>query len=105
MNKQGGWRMGRIDVTARVERDGKWWVITAVVPGRRAVHTQARRLGQAEAMACEAVALTFGWPEKAIDVTVEVVLPPIYADELATARRLREEAELTNRKATETLRS
>lgn len=97
--------MKNVQVTATAERDGKWWVITAAVPGHRKVHTQARRLSQVEAMTREAVALTFEWPEESITVTVDVALPATYADELANARRLRDEAAETNRKAAEAMRS
>ncbi len=97
--------MKHIEVTAKTERDGKWWVITATTPGHRDVHTQARRLGQVEAMTREAVALTFDWPEESINITVDVILPAAYADELATARRLRDEAAETNRKAAEAMRN
>lgn len=52
--------------TAVCRRSGRWWAIS--VPELKGVHTQARRLDQAEAMAGEAVALMLDADPAAIGV-------------------------------------
>jgi hypothetical protein len=47
-------------------RSGRWWAIS--VPELKGVHTQARRLDQAEAMAREAIALMLDADPAAIRV-------------------------------------
>lgn len=53
-------------------REGNWWAID--VPGVPGVHTQAKRLDQAEAMARYAVALMLEVPPDSFDVEVTPVL-------------------------------
>lgn len=53
-------------------REGNWWAID--VPGVPGVHTQAKRLDQAEAMARDAVALMLEVPPDSFDVEVTPVL-------------------------------
>ncbi|WP_412542071.1 hypothetical protein R8Z50_05905 [Longispora sp. K20-0274] len=96
--------MNTVGVVAHAEREGKWWAVTVDVPGQREVHTQARRLDQVDAMAREAVALSLDWSEDIISVEVRIVLPESYAEALAAARALREQADETNRRAAEALR-
>lgn len=55
--------------TAVCERSGSWWAVS--VPELRGVHTQARRLDQAETMAREAIALLLEFPEDSFTVVVE----------------------------------
>jgi predicted RNase H-like HicB family nuclease len=53
-------------------REGNWWAID--VPEVPGVHSQAKRLDQAEAMARDALALMLEVPSDSFDVEVEPVL-------------------------------
>lgn len=71
--------------TATCRRVDNWWAIS--VPELKGVHTQARRLDQVEDMARDAIALMLDVSPNTIEVDVKPELP----DEVAKARRAREE--------------
>lgn len=90
----------RYRVEAR--RDGKWWVIR--VPEIRGVHSQARRLGDVEYMARDAIALMLEVPADSFDVEVVPTLGHTVEAEVQRARELRAEAERSQRQASEAQR-
>ncbi|HEX6499003.1 MAG TPA: type II toxin-antitoxin system HicB family antitoxin [Micromonosporaceae bacterium] len=59
--------------TAVCRRSGNWWAIT--VPQIKGVHTQTRRLDQAEHMAREAIALMLNVAPDSFDVEVRPEVP------------------------------
>jgi predicted RNase H-like HicB family nuclease len=71
--------------TAVCRRSGDWWAIS--VPEIKGVHTQARRLEQAEAMARDAIALMLEVPAESFDIEIAPEIP----NEVAEALRAREE--------------
>lgn len=73
--------------TAVCRRSGKWWAIA--VPELKGVHTQARRLDQAEHMTREAIALMLDVAPDSFDVEVRPEVP----DEVTAALHARQEAE------------
>ncbi len=84
-------------------RSGGWWALEA--PGVRRVHSQARRLDQAEAMAREAIALVLDVPEDSFDVEVEPTLSDDLApvlEEAVAARAVAEDAQRNAREVTVT---
>lgn len=85
--------------TARCVRSGGWWAIS--VPEVPGVHTQARRLEQAEVMAREAIALVLDVPEDAFDVVLAPELPPELERAVAAMGRQKQEAAEAQRAATE----
>lgn len=89
--------MTRKTYTARCQRSGDWWAIS--VPELRGVHTQARRLEKAEAMARDAIALFLDVPSDSFDVTIEPVLPRDLQRKVGRARKARDEAEVLQREA------
>jgi predicted RNase H-like HicB family nuclease len=100
------WRLGwapavgsvkRKTYTARCQRSGNWWAIS--VPELREVHTQARRLEKAEAMARHAIALFLDVPSNSIDVRIEPMLPCDLQRKVGRARKVRGEAEVLQREA------
>lgn len=96
-------RDDRPTYTVRCVRSGDWWAIT--VPQIPGVHTQARRLDQAEAMARDAVALLTDRPAASFDLVVTPELPGDLAAEVDAARELRETAERAQREATAAARA
>lgn len=64
-------------------RSGGWWAIE--VPQVRGVHSQARRLDQAEDIAREAIALMLEVPEDSFDVELKPELAGPAADDLSAA--------------------
>lgn len=81
-------------------RSGDWWAVE--VPEVPGVHTQARRLDQAEAMAREAIALMLDVPPDSFAVEIEdLQLTPAQAmadvrvelEQLAKARRVAEDVQ------------
>jgi predicted RNase H-like HicB family nuclease len=83
--------------SAKAVRSGDWWAIT--IPELKGVHSQARRLDQAEAMAREAISLFRDVPPDSFEVTVIPVLPaPVQAD-VDRARAVRGEADELQREA------
>jgi predicted RNase H-like HicB family nuclease len=50
-------------------RSGRWWALE--VPALSGVHSQARRLDQAEAMVRDAIALMLQVPEDSFDVAIQ----------------------------------
>lgn len=88
----------RATFTARCVRSGDWWAIT--VPEVPGVHTQARRLDQAEEMARDAISLVRGVPANSFDVLLVPDLPPDIEAEVDAAKELRETAERYQREAT-----
>lgn len=83
--------------TARCQRSGDWWAIS--VPELRGVHTQARRLENAEAVARDAIALFLDVPSDSFDVRIEPVLPRDLQRKVGRARKARDEAEVLQREA------
>jgi len=59
---------------ARATRSNDWWAIT--IDELKGVHSQVRRLDQADEMAKEAIGLFLDMPPSAVSVRVEPVLPP-----------------------------
>ena len=83
--------------SAKAIRSGDWWAIT--IPELKGVHSQARRLDQAEAMAREAISLFRDVPPDSFEVTVIPILPgPVQAD-ADRARTVRSEADDLQREA------
>ena len=85
--------------TARAVRSGGWWAIT--VPDLKGVHSQARRLDQAQAMAREAIGLFLDVAPDTVDVSVEPVLPDELQSEVTQVRSVRDQAEALQREAVE----
>jgi predicted RNase H-like HicB family nuclease len=85
--------MKRYTVTCR--RVDNWWAIS--VPELKGVHTQARRLDQVEDMARDAIALMLDVPISSIHIDVKPEVP----DEVAKARRAREELRAAEEAANE----
>ncbi len=83
--------------TAVCRRSGRWWAIS--VPEVKGVHTQARRLDQAEAMAREAIALMLEVDPASLRVQVAPELPGSVSRALE-ARRAARQAEDAAEKAT-----
>lgn len=81
--------------TAVCRRSGDWWAIS--VPEIKGVHTQARRLDQAEAMVRDAIALFLDVAPDSFDVTLAPEVPPY----IAVALEVRAEAERAYEKAAE----
>ena len=89
--------MQRKTYTARCQRSGDWWAIS--VPELSGVHTQARRLEKAGAMAGDAVALLLDVPPDSFDVKIEPVLPRDHQTNVGRARKARDEAEILQHEA------
>ncbi len=89
--------MGRETYTAVATRSGGWWAI--VVPDVAGVQSQARRLGQVEAMAREAIGLVLDIPEDSFDVRVEAGLDPQVRQVVDLAVSTRHEADEAARRA------
>ena len=66
--------------TVQARRSGGWWALT--VPGLPGVHSQVRRLEQAEGMIRDAIALAFDVPPGSINVKRPVPLVTPELDEL-----------------------
>ena len=89
--------MTRKTYTARCQRSGDWWAIS--VPELKGVHTQARRLEKAEAMARDAIALFLDVAADSFDLRIEPVLPRDLQKKVGRARKVRYEAEVLQREA------
>ena len=83
--------------TARCQRAGDWWAIS--VSELRGVNTQARRLEKAEAMARDAIALFLDVPQDSFDIQIQPVLPRDLQNKVGRVRKVREEAEVSQRQA------
>lgn len=59
--------------TAVCQRSGAWWAIS--VPELKGLHTQARRLSEAEAMVRDAIALLLDVAPDSFDVTLQPEVP------------------------------
>ena len=91
---------GNFQVTAR--RSGGWWALEVTGNGLSyPAYTQARRLGQAEAMARDLLALHFDISTHEVG-TVEIVpvLDAPLTEEVSRTRRAREQAEKVRADAT-----
>jgi predicted RNase H-like HicB family nuclease len=77
--------------TAVCRRSGDWWAIS--VPEIKGLHTQVRRLDQAEDMARDAIALMLDVARDTFDVEVSPELPARVEDALAARREAREAEE------------
>lgn len=77
--------------TARAVRSGDWWAIS--VPGLRGLHSQARRLDQAEKMTREAITLFLDVPLDSVRVQVEAILPPGLGADVRRAKLVRLKAD------------
>jgi hypothetical protein len=84
--------------TVTVTREGRWWMVH--IPELDGL-TQARRLGEAELMAREWIAVTLGVPlnDVSVEVTIERVGRVDVAKRLAAIRRERERATELEREA------
>ena len=80
----------RYEVT--VIRVGKWWMIEVPALGDDGV-TQARRLGEAELMARELIAVSTGKPLADITVVAHVKLDPEGSDLAERAQQIKRERE------------
>lgn len=78
--------MSAYTVTAR--RSGDWWALA--VPELRGVHSQVKRLDQADAMAREAIALMLDLEPDDVEVDVQAELPKGTRAVVEKARRARE---------------
>jgi len=88
---------------AVAERDGAWWAIR--VEGLPGVYTQARRLGDVEGMARDAIALILDAEPDSFDVAAKPALGDDVAALVAEARAARLEAERAARRSSEQLRA
>lgn len=87
----------RKSYTAKAIRSSDWWAIT--IPELKGVHSQARRLDQAEGMAREAIGLFLDVPADSFDLTLVPVLPPGVQADVDRARTARGEADALQREA------
>ncbi|MEV0129016.1 type II toxin-antitoxin system HicB family antitoxin [Dactylosporangium sp. NPDC050688] len=71
--------------TAVCRRSGDWWAVT--VPEVKGIHSQVRRLVEAEAMAREAIALFLDVAPDSFTVTVRPEVPDV--EEVLGALRAR----------------
>jgi predicted RNase H-like HicB family nuclease len=83
--------------SAKAIRSGDWWAIT--IPELKGVHSQARRLDQAQAMAREAISLFLDVSVDSFDVTVVPILPPKVQADVDRAKSARGEADALQREA------
>ena len=83
--------------TAVCRRSGRWWAIS--VPELKGVHTQARRLDQAAAMAQDAIALMLDADPASVQVEVRPEIPDPVSRAL-DARRAARQAEEAAEQAT-----
>jgi len=74
--------------TAVCRRAGDWWAIS--VPEIKGVHTQARRLDQAEAMARDAIALFLDVTPDTLTIEVRPEVPAEAAEAVAARKAARE---------------
>ncbi|MDQ7906973.1 type II toxin-antitoxin system HicB family antitoxin [Phytohabitans sp. ZYX-F-186] len=81
--------------TAVCRRSGGWWAIS--VPELKGVHTQARRLDQAEGMARDAIALMLDVDPATIAVEVRPELPDVVSHALEARRAARQAEEAAER--------
>lgn len=75
-----------------VTREGKWWMIEVPALGDGGL-TQARRLGEAELMARELIAVSVGKPLADITVSVHVKLDPEGPDLAERAEKIKQDRE------------
>ena len=85
--------------TAVCERSGSWWAVS--VPELRGVHTQARRLDQAEIMVREAIALMLEVSEDSFTVVVEPRLSDGTDEAVDELRRRKGQADAAQKAARE----
>ena len=90
-------KIKRRTYSARAVRHGDWWAIS--VPALRGVHSQSRRLDQAERMARDAISLFLDVPVKSVDVEVEAVLPSALGADVRRAKTVRMKADSLQREA------
>lgn len=76
--------------TVRARRSGRWWALDA--EGLRGVHTQVRRIDQAEDMARDAIAGVLDVPPDSFDVAVIPEMPHTVRAIVEEATRARSEA-------------
>jgi predicted RNase H-like HicB family nuclease len=82
--------VSRPTYTVSAQRDGRWWFVR--VPEVPGAITQARQLGQVEAMAREVVSLLLEVAPDSFDLDVHPVIPEEVRAELARARDLQRTA-------------
>ena len=83
--------------TAVCRRSGDWWAIT--VPEVKGIHSQVRRLADAETMVREAIALFLDVAPDSFTVTVRPEVPDV--EDVLDALRARQEAQQADRRAAE----
>jgi predicted RNase H-like HicB family nuclease len=95
--------VSRPSYVVTAQRDGSWWFVR--VPQVQGAFTQARRLGQVEAMAREVVSLLLEVEPNSFDLEVEAVIPDELRAELSRARDLQRQAERAQAEAAALVRS
>lgn len=88
--------------TARVERDGRFWLVHVPEIDR---YTQARNLREVEAMARDLVAVMLEVEPDSFELDIELELPEPVRAHLAAAERLRAESTRANAAAAEEARA
>ncbi len=83
--------------SASAVRHGDWWAIS--VPALRGVHSQSRRLDQADKMAREAISLFLDVPVESVEVRVEAVLPSKLDADVKRAKAVRMNADNLQKEA------
>lgn len=88
--------------TVHAQRDGAWWAIE--VEGVTNAFSQAKRIDQIEAMAREVVSLLLDVEPDSFDLTLDVVVPPDWAEQVQDLRARQAAAEAADRAASARLR-
>jgi len=95
--------MSRATYTAVCDRAGDWWVIQVDPAPRKHVVTQARRLGQIDRTARDAVALLLQVAPDSFDLVVDIRLPGSVRQLIDRATELRKEAALASEAAAQAM--
>lgn len=94
--------MAQVKITAKVRRDGKWWLVHVPEVDR---WTQARSLADVAPMATDLAALMLKVDEQDIEIAdIIIELPEHVRQRMADAERLRKQAAEANRAAAEASR-
>ena len=88
--------------TARVERDGRFWLIHVPQVDR---YTQARHLREVEPMVRDLVAVMLDVDPASFAVAVDIALPKSVTVHMAAAGKLRDQAAEANHRAAEEARA
>lgn len=93
VKRHSGAKGGQTTYTARVERDGRFWLIHVPELDR---YTQARNLREVEEMARDLVAVMLDVDPGSVVLDVQLVLPDVVREHLEAAERLRAESAAAN---------